>query len=88
MEYDIKHYPERCRFETTVDGICGYVTYRIQNKALDIQHTIVPSAIGGRGIAAALVKTAYDYAQASDLRCEATCSYAVAWLKRHPEYTE
>ena len=49
-------------------------------------YTIVPSEIGGRGIASALVKAAYDFALENALKPIATCSYAVVWLQRHPEY--
>ena len=34
----------------------------------------------------ALVKAAYDYALDNELVPVATCSYAVKWLERHPEY--
>ncbi|MFR3100756.1 MAG: GNAT family N-acetyltransferase, partial [Parabacteroides distasonis] len=54
--------------------------------ALDIIHTIVPKNLEGRGIAATLVETAYKYAKEQGLRPLATCSYAVVWLKRHPEF--
>ena len=43
-------------------------------------------AIGGKGIASALVKAAYDYGRCKGLKAIATCSYAVVWLQRHPEY--
>ena len=38
------------------------------------------------GIAAQLVKATYDYALQHHLQPIATCSYAVVWLQRHPEY--
>ena len=47
---------------------------------------LVPEELGGRGIASALVKAAYDYALENGYKPVATCSYAVVWLKRHPEY--
>lgn len=83
---DITHLPLQRRFETTVDGVKAYVTYTESDGQLDIRHTIVPDAIGGRGIASALVRSAYDYALSRRLRPVATCSYAAVWLKRHPEY--
>jgi len=88
MEYKIIHKPEDQRFETTVEGSKGFVTYEITDFDLDITHTIVPHAIEGRGVAAALVKAAYDYARENGLICMATCSYAYVWLKRHPEYMD
>lgn len=84
--YKIDHMPERNRFVTDVDGYTGYVEYVLDGDSLDIIHTIVPGPISGRGIAAALVKAAYDHASENNLKPEATCSYAVAWLSRHPEY--
>jgi len=86
MEYTIIHVPEKQRFETVVDGFTGYVTYEVENGELNINHTIVPSLIEGRGIAAALVKRTFDFAVESGLKCSATCSYAEIWLRRHPEY--
>lgn len=83
---EIIHYPEEHTFRTTVDGYTAYVAYTIHDNGLDIRHTVVPQEIGGRGIATRLVKTAYDYALSQQLACIATCSYAVAWLQRHPEY--
>lgn len=74
------------RFRTLVDGYTAHVAYEIHEKGLDIRHTVVPEAIGGRGIASALVKAVYDYALVKRLKPIATCSYAVAWLQRHPEY--
>lgn len=86
MEYNIEHVPEKSLFLTEVDGRTAFVEYVIRNNSLDILHTIVPRPIEGRGIAAALVKAAYDYALENEYTPEATCSYAVAWLERHPDY--
>ncbi len=69
-----------------VDGYKAHVAYEIHERGLDIRHTVVPEAIGGRGIASALVKAVYDYARVKQLKPIATCSYAMAWLQRHPEY--
>ena len=86
MEYTVNHYPEKHRFEVVEDGLTAYVEYRLRGDALDIIHTIVPKNLEGRGIAATLVETAYTYAKKQGLRPLATCSYAVVWLKRHPEF--
>lgn len=84
---EIVHDENRKMFVTTVDGHPACVEYRLSREnGLDILHTIVPEEIGGRGIASALVKAAYDYARSKGLKPVATCSYAVVWLQRHPEY--
>ncbi len=85
MEYPITHQPENKIFKTTIDGRTAFVQYRLMNDNLDIIHTIVPKPLEGQGIAAALVKAAYDYALDNNLHPKATCSYAVKWLERHPE---
>lgn len=86
MDYKVTHSPERRRFETKVDGHTGYVEYVLAGGRIDIVHTIVPHAIEGRGVASALVKAAFDYAGGNGLKIIPTCSYALAWSRRHPEY--
>lgn len=86
MEYHITHLPRKNRFVTEVDGETGYVEYTIYEDYLNIAHTYVPREIGGRGVAAALVEATYTYALENNLKPQATCSYAVLWLRRHPEF--
>lgn len=88
MDYEIIHQPEECLFKTVIDGRTAFAQYRIIDGSLDIIHTIVPKPLEGQGIAGALVKATYDYALAKGYLPKASCSYAVAWLKRHPEYIE
>ena len=85
---EIRHDAARRRFETTVDGHVGYVEYERDGDALVVTHTIVPSEIGGRGIAAALVRTALDHARAEGLKVVPACSYADVWMRRHPDYDD
>ncbi len=64
MDYSIRHIPAAGRFETQVEGYTGYVEYALLPQGvMDIRHTIVPKEIGGKGIAAALVKFAVEYAR-------------------------
>ena len=86
MDYKIIHQPEQKLFKMEVDGRTAFVEYRLLGDSLDIIHTIVPPPIEGRGIAAALVKATYDFALQNRLKPKATCSYAVKWLERHPEF--
>ena len=83
---DIAHDPASQRFTTDVDGQTGYLEYERASDAMAITHTVVPPAIGGRGIAGALVRTAVEYAKAEGLKVDPRCSYADAWLRKHPEY--
>ena len=83
---EILHNEEKRKFYVEVEGYEAHVDYRLADGGLDIRHTIVPQEIGGRGIAGLLVKAAYDYALSHELKAVATCSYAVKWLEKHPEY--
>ncbi|MBO9663978.1 GNAT family N-acetyltransferase [Dokdonella sp.] len=76
------------RFETTVDGVLCVLDYRLRDGVLTITHTGVPDAVGGRGIAATLTRTAFDAARREGWRVVPACSYAAVWLAKHPEYAD
>ncbi len=87
MEYKIIHDAARNRFEIEQDDLVAYVEYRVEKGGIfDILHTVVPKPLEGRGIAAALVSRAYEHAFHQGLHLKATCSYAEAWLRRHPDF--
>ena len=83
---DIAHDPSSHRFTTDVDGETGYLEYERAGEAMVITHTIVPPAIGGRGIAGDLVQAALTHAREASLKVDPRCSYADAWMRRHPEF--
>jgi predicted GNAT family acetyltransferase len=84
----ITHNPQAQRFETTVDGTTAYLSYQVQGDKLVYDHTIVPSAIGGRGIAGALTKHALDYARKQGKKVAPACSYVASYMQKHPEYAD
>ena len=84
----VRHEREQGRFTVTEDGHAGYVDYVLADGVMDIRHTIVPDAIGGRGVAGRLVRAALDFARAEGYRVRPSCEYASVWMTRHPEYDE
>ncbi|MBN8261522.1 MAG: N-acetyltransferase [Xanthomonadales bacterium] len=82
----IRHDAAHHRFTTEVDGHAAYVEYVPGTSAIAITHTIVPPAIGGRGIAGELVRAALLHARNEGLRVDPQCSYADAWMRKHPEF--
>ncbi len=88
MDAPIHHDAAARRFTLQADGHAGYVEYESGDGALVLTHTIVPAAIGGRGIGGKLVQAAFDHARAQGLTVEPRCSFAAAWLERHPEYSD
>ncbi|MBO1358559.1 N-acetyltransferase [Acetobacter sacchari] len=71
------------RFETIMEGHLATLIYERSGDALVIQHTLVPDALGGRGVGSALVSAAVDAARAEKRSIVSHCSFATVWLKRH-----
>lgn len=83
---DITHNTAAKRFETTIDGKTGYISYQERGDTLVYDHTIVPQALGGQGIGTALVKHALDYARAHNKKVVPQCSFVSAYINKHPDY--
>ncbi|MBO1530446.1 N-acetyltransferase [Psychrobacter sp. F1192] len=86
QDLNITHNTEAKRFETTVEDHTGYISYQERGDTLIYDHTLVPQALGGRGIGSKLVKHALDYAQHNDKKVVSQCSFVSAYIDRHPEY--
>lgn len=67
-------------FEIRIDGAVAHLEYREEDGVLNILHTIVPSALGGRGYGAALVDAAVAHAAEAGLRVASECWYATRRL--------
>jgi uncharacterized protein len=87
-DFNVQHDPTAGKFFAQVDGQEGELIYRQDGSRVDILRTTVPAAIGGRGVAGHLVKAALDWARAGGARVTPTCSYAAAYIRRHPEYAD
>jgi uncharacterized protein len=85
MTIDIIHATEHSRFEATVEGHLCVCQYRLFGKTMMLSHTGVPQTLRGRGIAALLVRAALDHARSKGLKVRPDCSYAEAYMQRHPE---
>lgn len=67
-------------------NVIAEVTFPTEDGVSTIDHTFVDPFLRGEGVAGKLVKLAADKILADGNKIAATCSYAVAWFKRHPEY--
>jgi len=88
MKPEITHDAVARRFETIVEGQPCTLDYDLAGATMTITHTRVPEAVGGRGIAAALMEAALAHARASGWRVVPKCSYAVVYLSRHHEWAD
>ncbi len=82
----IIHNPAASRFEALVDGQLSVIDYRLEGTTLLLPSVRVPRPVEGRGIAAALTRTALDWARGQSLRVVPICPYVSAWITRHPDY--
>jgi predicted GNAT family acetyltransferase len=84
----INHDINRHRFATEVDGHEALLDYSLSDRVMTITHTEVPQEIGGRGIAADLMRAALAAAKQEGWTVVPACSYAAAYLRRHPDSGE
>ena len=73
------------RFECEVNGVLCVADYRLSGSVMHMTHTEVPPALAGKGIAAALVAAALEYARRAHLKVNPACSYVRLYMQRHPE---
>jgi predicted GNAT family acetyltransferase len=66
----------------------GRLTWVLRGGARVAEHTLVPTAIGGRGVAARLVEALVADARAQGFAIVPECSYVAAQFKRHPDWAD
>lgn len=69
-------------------SVIGRLTWVRHGNVHVADHTIVPPAIGGRGIAGRLVEALVADARAQGFRIDPECSYIAAAFRRHPEWAD
>lgn len=85
MSVAVIHNEARQRFEAEVEGHLCVADYQLRGNVMWMTHTGVPGAVGGRGIAAELVRVALAWAQTKGYRVVPSCSYVDVYMRRHPE---
>ena len=85
MTVAVIHNAARRRFEATVDGELCVADYQLRGKVVWMTHTGVPPSVGGRGIAAELVRVALAWAADKGYTVEPSCSYVEVYMRRYPE---
>lgn len=54
----------------------------------EVTHTVVDDSLRGRGIAGQLTALMAEKLRREGIKAELTCSYAVSWFHKHPEYRD
>ena len=84
----INHDQNARQFTTEVDGHHAELDYTVAGSVMTITHTRVPREIGGRGIAAELMRAALQVAAERGLSINPACSYAAAYMRKQAQSTD
>ncbi|HWF01777.1 MAG TPA: GNAT family N-acetyltransferase [Caulobacteraceae bacterium] len=76
------------RFELEESGQVVFADYRRAPGRLIIDHVESPVSLRGSGAAGRLMHGVAAAARAAGERITPLCSYAAAWLQRHPEHAD
>lgn len=91
MSVEVSDVPEAKRYEARVEGeskVAGVADYIRTTELVAFVHTEVSPEYEGRGVGAALARTALDEARDANVRVLATCPFFSGWIARHPEYQD
>jgi predicted GNAT family acetyltransferase len=88
MSITVQHDSDAREFFADIDGGRPVLQYQLADHRMTIVHTGVPPALANRGIAGELTRTALQYARAQGWKVIPACSYAAAYLRKHPEYDD
>jgi predicted GNAT family acetyltransferase len=83
----VRHNEAAGRYELDTPHGIAIAVYRDQAGSRVFTHTEVPPADEGHGFGAELVRAALDDTRRHGLRIVPACSFVVAYVRRHPEYT-
>ena len=65
-----------------------FADYAVQGDSRVILHVEADPALRGTGAAGRFMQAMAEHARAEGLKLAPRCSYAAAWLKRHPEFDD
>jgi predicted GNAT family acetyltransferase len=80
--------PARHRFELAVEGQVAFAVYHREPGLWTITYVESPVALRGTGVAGQLMQGVLEQARAEGVKVAPVCGYAVAYMKRHPEYAD
>jgi hypothetical protein len=82
---EVKDNRQESRFEMVEDGQVVFADYRRDGRRIFIDHVEAPIPLRGSGAAGRFMEALVAEARREGATLVPVCSYAVAWLRRHPE---
>lgn len=81
------HYEPNRIFALNDQGNCiAEVTFPQEGEAVNINRTFVDPSLRGQGVAGKLMEAVVQVLQEKNQKAKPTCSYAVKWFEKHPQY--
>ena len=74
------------RFVIHTDSGIAQLKYNVIANQIILEHTEVPKALEGQGLAGMLAKAGLEYARQNKYSVIPVCPYVIGYLRRHPEY--
>ncbi len=60
----------------------------VDQNTVNINHTFVDDSLRGQGVAGQLMEAVAEQLRSQGKKAILTCSYAVKWFEKHPEYND
>jgi predicted GNAT family acetyltransferase len=90
MDIEVRHNPEKSRYEIWRDGErAGHTDYkRRRGNRIDFRHAEVDPSFRGEGLAEKMVAGALDDVRRRQYTVVSHCPYVSKFLDEHPEYQD
>lgn len=86
---NVTHKPHQIAYYGDSGELLAEVTFPdVDGTTVEIDHTFVDDSLRGQGIAGKLLLETAEYLRYEQKKAVPTCSYAVAWFEKHPEYSD
>ena len=86
---NFKYETDRIYLENEKGECTAEVTFpQIDKGKVNINHTYVTPALRGQGIADILLRELALYLRKNSLEAIPTCSYAIEWFKKNPQFND
>lgn len=71
------------------NNLLAEVTFpAVDQNTVNINHTFVDDSLRGQGVAGQLMKAVAEQLRSQGKKAILTCSYAIKWFEKHPEYND
>ncbi|RZJ35793.1 MAG: hypothetical protein EOO51_04270 [Flavobacterium sp.] len=88
MPQQVKMNEDTQRFELNIDGETAVIEYKEKNGIIYLNHTEVPSRLGGKGVGKKIVEGTLNLLRDKGIKVAPLCSFVAAYIARHPEYQD